>query len=343
MVWSRSVAAALVAAACIFGGVGATEGTPHGRTAAASISPRAKAVSRIVLKWSPVAYSTYGTPPSKWARAMGPTFARASVDALTRAADARTYSEFMGMLSLTSPPAALAAAVSGLSSPVTKNLVYTVITPCRIVDTRNVAKRFAAGQTQRFLVNGGTAIENQGGSRYGCNIPQDVSAVALNVIAVYPDSSGYLTIFPSDKSQPLASSLNYRSADIVANEVLATVARDSSYAYFSIYSQAGADVVVDVAGYFSAAKPRPLDCTQLQSSPVSVPAGEAVHAASPACPTTHLATGGGCNSSAYPSTSGIYFFGSGVTSGQRYGCSARNKDAAAQSIVVDVVCCRVPG
>lgn len=334
----RSVAAVLLAAG-VFAAPRADAGSKEA-TVPPRLTARGQAVSAIVTKWAPVAYSTYGVPPSKWARAMGPTFARAPVGSLTRAAKARTYGEFMGMLSVASTPTALAAPVPGLRSPATSNLAYTVMSPCRLVDTRNVARRFTAGETRSFKING--AGYEQGGAST-CHVPVDASAVALNVTAVYPDDGGFLTVFPSDKSQPLASSLNYRAGDIVANEIVATVGRDDFYAYFSVYSKVATDVVVDVAGYFSASPARALDCQQLRSDLVTVAAGSTATAVSPVCPTGYLATGGGCNSDVYPSSTGLYFFGFGVTTTQRYGCSARNQAAAGTNISADVVCCRVPG
>jgi hypothetical protein len=244
------------------------------------------------------------------------------------------------MLSVTAAPTALASAVPGLRSPITKNLVYTVMSPCRLVDTRNVARRLKAGETHTFKING--AGFEQGGSA-GCSIPVEASAVALNVTAVYPDASGFLTVFPSDKNQPLASSLNYQAGDIVANEIVATVGRDDFYAYFSVYSHMGTDVVIDVAGYFSAPPARGLDCQQLRSAQTTIAAGATGAAVAPACPAGYWATGGGCNSNVYPSSTGLYFYTFGVTTGQRYSCAARNQESVAATVTADVLCCRVPG
>jgi serine protease len=77
-----------------------------------------------------------------------------------------------------------------------------------------------------------------------------VSAVLLNVTAVAPTAATYLTVWPAGESMPLASSLNASAGQIVANSVMAKVGADGRV---MIFNAAGAtDVVVDVAGYFTA-------------------------------------------------------------------------------------------
>jgi hypothetical protein len=49
------------------------------------------------------------------------------------------------------------------------DLVYTPVTPCRIIDTRIVGGVIAAGTTTSFLVTG-TDLSSQGGSATGCGV-----------------------------------------------------------------------------------------------------------------------------------------------------------------------------
>ncbi|MGB0112646.1 MAG: SpoIID/LytB domain-containing protein, partial [Ilumatobacteraceae bacterium] len=78
-------------------------------------------------------------------------------------------------------------------------------------------------------------------------IPPDVTAAIVNVTAVGPDSSGYVTVWPCSAARPLTSSLNYASGATVGNGVIAPV--DSS-GKACFYSSAGTDVVVDLTGWY---------------------------------------------------------------------------------------------
>lgn len=77
-------------------------------------------------------------------------------------------------------------------------------------------------------------------------IPEDVSAVSLNLTAVSPDDAGFVTVWPCDAERPLASNLNYESGDVRANGVIAPVGASGEICF---YSKLASDVVIDVAGY----------------------------------------------------------------------------------------------
>src|SRR4029079_11492788 len=79
-----------------------------------------------------------------------------------------------------------------------------------------------------------------------------VTGVAVNVTVDQPTSSGFLTVWPTGAQQPLASSHNFVAGLTIANLVLAKVGAGGQ---ISIFNNAGnTHVVVDVIGYFSAAR-----------------------------------------------------------------------------------------
>ena len=83
-----------------------------------------------------------------------------------------------------------------------------------------------------------------------------VSAVIINVAAVTPTKAGYLTVFPSDRSTPQASNINFVAGLDVANQVIVPIGADGKVILLS--SSAGAtDLIADVAGYFTTAPSRP--------------------------------------------------------------------------------------
>ena len=103
------------------------------------------------------------------------------------------------------------------------DLVFTPLAPCRIMDTRNpgaISGKILAGTTRTF--NGNSSATNytsQGGLLATCGIPfvTDVAAIVLNVTVTQPAGAGYITVFPANALQPLASSVNFTAGADVAN------------------------------------------------------------------------------------------------------------------------------
>lgn len=116
------------------------------------------------------------------------------------------------------------------------------IAPTRVLDTRNGTgareARVAAGGTLRVDVTGVGGVPATG-----------VSAVILNVAAVGPTSSGWVTVHPSGSPRPHASNLNYGAGRTVANQVVAMVGADGQVA---VHTSSATDLVADVVGYYPA-------------------------------------------------------------------------------------------
>ena len=126
--------------------------------------------------------------------------------------------------------------------------VATVV-PARVLETRSgsFAKtvdglflsggRVAAGSTLELLVAG------RGGVDAGA------SAVMLNVTAVRPSGTGWVTVFPCGSERPNASSVNYVAGVVTPNAVLAKVGAGGKVC---LYSEAETDLLVDVNGFVPA-------------------------------------------------------------------------------------------
>lgn len=308
-------------------------------------SERGRLAAELVRRWAGHVQTVYGTAPQRWAQSMAPTFARAPLANLRRAAGMSDYGSMMAAASepyahRSAPSAAKAPSPTAAGAVLSERLLYTMLAPCRLADTRTVARRMTAGESRGFSLQ---SLTSQGGSQFGCNIPNDVSAVTLNITVVDPDIAGYLTVFPTGTERPLASSLNYRAGDVVGNEIIARMGGDS-WPNFSVYSYAGADLVIDVAGYFSAAKSEPLDCQQVSSNYINVAAGASVSAVSPVCPAGYTGTGGGCSSNVYPSIEELYFYSFGPQASGSYACQARNRGSNNNVVIrAEAICCRLPG
>lgn len=112
---------------------------------------------------------------------------------------------------------------------------FTPVVPARILDTRRTGK-VPAGSAIALKVAGQPSV------------PVGSSAVVLNVTVVGAAAAGYLTVFPSDRSTPQASNINFVARLDVANQVIVPIGADGRVALLN--SSAGAtDLLADVAGY----------------------------------------------------------------------------------------------
>ena len=142
---------------------------------------------------------------------------------------------------------------SGLGS-LASNLVYTPVTPCRVIDTRLSAGGIvSANAGQQFHISS-TDYSAQGGQAAGCGVPADVSAVAVNVVSTGQTGAGHLRVVASGGNVPNISFLNYQPGINLANAGIAKIGTYGGKTGIFIYSANSAShAVVDVMGYFSKA------------------------------------------------------------------------------------------
>jgi hypothetical protein len=121
---------------------------------------------------------------------------------------------------------------------------FTGSIPTRLVDTRDGAQGKLTPANELSVPVRGVSLSVLGASQ---QVPDDATAVALNVTAVTPDGSGFITVYPCGVTRPLASSLNYIAGDIVANNVMAPIGANGAVCF---YTSSPSDVVVDISGWF---------------------------------------------------------------------------------------------
>jgi len=138
--------------------------------------------------------------------------------------------------------------IDGYFAPVSSNSYeFYALTPCRVVDTRQspngplAGPRMEAGQIRDFPVLSSSCLT-------GISNPQ---AYSFNVTVV-PNPAGqplnYLTIWPSDQTQPVVSTLNNPTATVVANAALVPASQVNGD--IKIYTYNSTDVIVDINGYY---------------------------------------------------------------------------------------------
>ncbi len=78
-------------------------------------------------------------------------------------------------------------------------------------------------------------------------VPADAAAVAVNLTVVNPRAGGFLTAFPCDVSQPVASNANFVREQVVAAAAIVTVGASGE---ICVGNSERTNVIVDVAGAF---------------------------------------------------------------------------------------------
>jgi hypothetical protein len=122
---------------------------------------------------------------------------------------------------------------------------YHTITPCRLIDTRNLPNGPYAGPA--LIAGAERPFDAPGGA---CGIPATATALFLNVTVISPTNNGFLQIYPTAGMPPTVSAVNYSAGQVRGNNGVFGLDATGQF-YIRLGQGAGsAHVVVDVAGYF---------------------------------------------------------------------------------------------
>jgi hypothetical protein len=125
-----------------------------------------------------------------------------------------------------------------IASAQTSALQFVPVTPCRVVDTRNMPPELAAGSTTTFNIPGSA-----------CGIPSTAMAYSLNVTVVPDVSLTYLTIWPAGEAQPAVSTLNSDGRV----KATATITAAGTSGGVSVFVTDSTQFILDIDGYFEPA------------------------------------------------------------------------------------------
>ncbi|MFD9123421.1 right-handed parallel beta-helix repeat-containing protein [Kitasatospora sp. NPDC059571] len=133
-------------------------------------------------------------------------------------------------------------AVVNTMKVVTAGSEFTAYGPTRVLDTRS-----GIGAPQQKVAPFGTVRLKVGGNG---GIPQNATAVVLNLTATSPTAAGFVTAYPHGGARPTTSNVNYAAGRTVPNLAVVPVGADG---YVDLYSgSAGTvDLIADVTGYFT--------------------------------------------------------------------------------------------
>ena len=329
-----------------------------------SPAERGQLTRQFILKWGAPIQSGHGIPVRTWALRMVPTFVAADPANFRRALKRDTLEGALAELSGTGHrlsddqvidahaaagiperPALVAMAQKVLGST-TGDLVYTPVTPCRLLDTRVAGGLIAANSSRAFLglaVNAGANFSSQGGSATNCNVAAvGASAIAINVTAVYPSNVGFTTVYKSGDPRPTAAAITYNPGQVISNTVVVGVPNPLAITDFVIYTSAPSHYVADIVGYFSPPQATNLQCTQTTLQSFTVAAGASTFFNNPLCPVGYHEVMPYC----YTGDAGVNSAGSGVnsnTAGLATFCAWHNTAAGPRTVFGGSICCRVPG
>lgn len=227
------------------------------------------------------------------------------------------------------------------------DLVFTPLTPCRIMDTRS----WSAGPLGHFVTRGfnitdAATIATQGGvASGGCGVPSVARAISVNITVASP-AEGWLYFWPYGASQPNASVLNWKgpSTGYIANAAVLAVYPPGTAAYVSA-ANGGAGfthVIMDVLGYFAPPVATALSCEAATSAMTAVPFNTWTNIYA-TCPAGHTLTGGGWwtseGSLGWP---GVWILS--VPQGNSWMITVDNQAAGgSRNVQAWAQCCHVPG
>jgi YVTN family beta-propeller protein len=127
---------------------------------------------------------------------------------------------------------------------------YTALSPFRVCDTRAL---LPANQCTGHTLGSNTSLHVQVTGKAGPlsqAVPSNALAVALNVTALSRSTTNsYISVFPAGEALPTVSNISLDADTAQANLVVVRLAAGGDVSVFNAVG--GADVVVDVEGYFA--------------------------------------------------------------------------------------------
>lgn len=320
---------------------------------------------QIVEKWGGHVEGAYDRPADAWGKDMVPLLAKAPMESLQRAANARTFEDMNeALLAKAAPVPQMPRA--GLSTPLVsgrgaavpaqredttlaigdsdRDLVYVPVTPCRVIDTRLAGGRIPFEGTRSFNITAATDYTAQGGAATNCDVGNvgAIGSAVINFTVVDPNLAGFVTAYAFGGTRPLAATVNYAAGDIRGNLAIVPLDSDTAGDDISVYSFAETHLVGDIVGYFIAPPATAMECTATLATE-NVAANGIFNFALPSCPVSYSLTGAGCRTEGFGEANwainGLYPNGGSVDAycaGQNTTNGVIRVDGAAQ-------CCRVPG
>jgi hypothetical protein len=125
-------------------------------------------------------------------------------------------------------------------------LSFFTLLPCRILDTRDPPGAYGGPVLSSSVAR---VVDLRG----RCGVPATAQAVSVNITVVAPSAAGFLTLYPGDRSVPLASTINFSARQIRSNNAIFRLSTGSP-GLLGIWPSLGdagtVHLVIDVNGFF---------------------------------------------------------------------------------------------
>jgi uncharacterized repeat protein (TIGR03803 family) len=135
------------------------------------------------------------------------------------------------------------------ASPSSQTYEFYPVTPCRVVDTRQTNFPQGLGAPSLFAQQQRDLPILSSPCLQGITNPLAYSFNVTVVPSPAGEPLGYLTVWPSNQTQPTVSTLNNPTATVVANAAIVPAAPTGD---IDVYAYNSTDLIVDIDGYFAA-------------------------------------------------------------------------------------------
>jgi hypothetical protein len=212
--------------------------------------------------------------------------------------------------------------------------VYTPITPCNLVDTRGTAGFSYAGGA--FAAS---QIRTYNAYNFCGPVPSNVAAVQVSAVTVYGGAGGGILSMMANGAPGPITNIFYSGYAPVTTTIPVNGPGNGGLFDAQISGVAGADLVIQVVGYFAAPVATPLQCVEVVGTGVSVPANTYLFLGnSLACAPSYSPVG-----TSFGAGTGVVQADNGKTTTNGWYSYVYNLGASAQTVTQRITCCRIPG
>ena len=135
----------------------------------------------------------------------------------------------------TMSPAHLVIDVNGAYNQTSRVGLVPGLFPTRLFDSRDTDAMVAAGTVHQLAVVGSAGV------------PEDATAVVLNVTVDQPSTDGFVTVYPCGTGTPVASNVNFVAGETTSNSVVVSTGTGT----VCIFTMSTTHVIVDVTAAYS--------------------------------------------------------------------------------------------
>ena len=192
----------------------------------------------------PLWNAAYDTRPGK-----NDTFTYAPANLTIKVTNSVVGGDITVSVTLPTPPTTTTTTTAPTSTTTPEggsDSTFVAVQPERLLDTRDGAGQIGysgpkpvADQTIALKVTGVGVAQ----------VPATAAAVALNVTGIDASNDGFVTVYPCGSPRPTASNLNLVRGATAPNMVITKIGSGGNVC---LYTQNGADLAVDISGYFTA-------------------------------------------------------------------------------------------